>query len=224
MRKEIAVEIFELIFKIKITDSRTFDMTIYKLKFLPIMGIFVFFVCLLWGWRAYTLWRLPFDEVQIPSVSQEEKLEIPPRPGIQGILITGPVIEPLRFTIDLSKAGIRSLNWRQLQTVDPYTDVKVSCHIDDQGRLVFSQADLLMEGHTEAGMMIQRALKTWMYTPYKTGTIRFWFNLPSKGKKLVIDIIELKRKDDIPEHIPIYDGQIHLIDGIPINHLYIVKK
>jgi len=170
------------------------------------------------------MWRLPFDDVQISPFEKEEKLEIPPRPGVKGIVITGPTIEPLYFSIDLSKVGIRLLNWRQLQSIDPHADVRVNCRVNDQGRLTFSQKDVLMEGHTEAGVMIQQAMKTWSYTPYKMGEIRFWFNLPSKGRKLIIDTQGLLRKNEIPDHIPIYDGQIHLIEGIPFNEIRVGRS
>ena len=144
----------------------------------------------------------------------EEKLDIPIRPGVRGIIISGPKIEPLNFSIDLSRPGIRELDWRELFRMDPHTDVKVECSIDENGHLSFSENDILMAGHTEAGMIIKRVLKTWAYTPYKSGRIRFWFNLPSKGKKLVIDTQGLRRRDDIPPHIPIYEGRLYLISGI----------
>ena len=179
-----------------------------------LLGGIIFIGLLFLGWRQYVLWRLPYSQIIIPPIEGERELEIPPRPGIQGLIISGPVIKPLFFSVDLSKAGIRSLDWRQLQTIDPHTDVRVNCQIDEQGRLVFSRDDVLMGGHTEAGMMIQQALRTWIYTPFKTGYIQFWFNLPSKGKKLVIDMQNLKRKANIPLETPIYNGQMYLIEGI----------
>lgn len=171
------------------------------------------------GWRQYTLWRLPYSQVYIPPIEGEQELEIPPRPGIQGLVIEGPVIKPLFFSIDLSKAGVRSLDWSRLQTIDPNTDVKVNCQIDEEGRLIFSKDDVLMEGHTEAGMMIQIALKTWIFTPFKTGMIQYWFNLPSKGKKLIIDMKGLIRREEIPPYVPIYHGQMHLIEGISFQEI-----
>lgn len=180
-----------------------------------LLGITVGIVLLVLGWREYALRRLPYDDLEIPAVVEEKRLEIPPRPGVQGVVITGPRIEPLFFAIDLSMAGVRELNWRRLRLVDPHADVKLTCTVDGRGRLLFSQEDVLMEGHTEAGMMIQQALKTWVYTPYKSGMIRFWFNLPSKGKKLIIDTQGLRRKGEVPGHVPIYDGRLYLIEGIP---------
>ena len=186
--------------------------------------VLAFFGLLLIGWREFELRRLPFDEVQIPHFESDEKLEIPPRPGIQGIVITGPAIELLYFSIDLSKGGIRTLDWRRLQNIDPHADVRVNCIVDNQGQLSFTQEDVLMEGHTEAGMMIQRALKTWTYTPFKRGIIRFWFNLPSKGKKLIIDTSSLYRREDIPEYVPIFDGQVHFIEGIRSDQIFLRAK
>ncbi len=172
------------------------------------------------GWRQYTLWRLPYSEIYVPPIEGGERmLEIPPRPGIQGLVIAGPVVQPLYFSIDLSKSGVQSLDWHQLQIIDPHTDVKVNCQIDVQGRLTFSKDDVLMEGHTEAGMMIQRALKTWIFTPFKTGMIQYWFNLPSKGKKLIIDMKGLNRREEIPPYVPIYNGQMHLIEGISFQEI-----
>ena len=168
----------------------------------------------LFAWQQYQIYLLPGDEVEIPVILDSTRVEIPSRPGVQGIVISGPNIEPLYFSIDLTKGGVRSLNWRQLQTIDPHADVKVYCWIDDQGQLSFFQEGIFMGGHTGAGMMIQRAIRTWVYTPYKTGLIRFWFNLPSKGKKLIIDTSGLEKKRDIPNHVPIFDGQIHFVEGI----------
>ncbi len=179
---------------------------------------------LLVGWRKYQLWKLPFDEVQLQQIQASERLEIPTRPGIQGIVITGPAIESIYFSIDLTKAGIRSLDWRRLQAIDPHADVKVSCYVDNQGQLSFTQDGVLTEGHTEAGIMIQRALRTWLYTPYRTGIIRFWFNLPSRGKKLIIDTSGLSRRGDIPRHVPIFDGRLHFIEGIPSEQLTIIMN
>ena len=189
-------------------------MSFDKKTFIKIIGVLLFGALCLFGWRTYRMWRMPYDEVEIPPIGIREHLDIPPRPGIQGILISGPTIEPLIFSIDLSKAGVRTLEWQRLQTIDPHTDVKVSGHIDTQGRLFIADRDVLMGGHTEAGMLIRQAMRTWMFTPFKGGRIRFWFNLPSKGKKLIIDTDGLMRARNIPIHVPIFEGRIHLIEGI----------
>ena len=194
-------------------------MNFHKKTFIQILVAICLCIFLILSWRAFTLWQLPYDEVEIPPLLLEDKLVIPQRPGIRGIIITGPTIEPLFFSVDLTKSGVRGLNWRQLQSIDPHTDVKINCLINDQGEVYFAMQDVLMEGHTDAGMEIQNALKTWIYTPFRSGVIRFWFNLPSKGKKLIIDTSGLRRKWEIPNDIPIYNGQLHFIQGIPANEI-----
>jgi len=185
------------------------------------VGTIAIVILLVSVWREWAWRQLPLDTVKIPPIVKEEVLEIPPRPGVRGVIIAGPTIEPLTFAIDLNKSGGLNLNWLELRAVDPHTDVKVTCRVDQQGRLNFRQDDVLMEGHTEAGMMIQAALRTWIYTPYKSGIIRFWFNLPSKGRKLIIDTHQLSRKVDIPPHITVYDGKLHLVDRIPLQDVHI---
>ncbi len=138
---------------------------------------------------------------------------------IQDPVIADPMVQTLFFSIDSSKEGIQPLDWYQLKIIDPHTDVKVSCQIDAQGRLTFSKEDVLMEGHTEAGMIIQGALRTWIFTPFKTGTIQYWFNLPSKGKKLIINVKGLNRGEGIPQDIPISNGQMYLIEGISLQEI-----
>jgi hypothetical protein len=178
-------------------------------------GVLVIMICGLGVglYRFIELSRLPEDSVTLPAFDIDERIEIPPRPGIQGIIISGPVIKPLKFEIDPSKSGLMiPISWRDLRTIDPYTDVVVDCRIDSQGKL--SILNVWDEGHTRAGNLIKTALRTWRYTNYKRGHIRFWFNLPSRGKKLVIDTQDMFRSPGIPEHIPIYQGKIHLIEGI----------
>lgn len=187
--------------------------------FLILLGCFL---CLM-GWREIQLRRLPQDEVRLYPPDLNEMMEIPPRPGVKGLMITGPRIEPLYFSIDLAKSGIRSLDWRRLQIADPNADVKISGQVNEDGRLTFSSDDIAMEGHTEAGLMIQNAMKTWLFTPYKNGRIEFWFNLPSKGKKLIINTTELSRRTSVPAHVPIYNGRLHFIDYVPQDEIKVIS-
>ncbi|MBN1896044.1 hypothetical protein JW906_16280 [bacterium] len=164
--------------------------------------------------RAIRLWRLPYESVNIAPEDQYERIEIPPRPGIRGLVITGPRILPLYFAVDLAKAGIQPLDWDILKNRCPGADVRIRCQVDEKGNLRFNQEDVRMEGFTEAGTLIQNALRTWAYRPVKSGTIAFWFNVPSMGKKLKIDMTGMERAASIPEHVPIIDGQLHYILGL----------
>ncbi|HHS14456.1 MAG TPA: hypothetical protein ENN03_11920 [bacterium] len=183
-----------------------------------IFALFMLIMILL-GYREYRLRRLPLDDIQLPLFEHHEQVQIPPRPGIHGIVISGPVIEDLIFSIDYTKAGVRSLDWNRLIAMDPNADILIKGTIDDQGRLNFTRDDVRMEGHTEAGIMIQNVLRTWIYKPYKTGKIQFWFNLPSKGRKLIIDTSGLIQRSNIPAHIIVSNGRIYNIDGIHINDI-----
>ena len=92
-----------------------------KFPFVKIILFVIFSVIVLFLWRIYLLHRLPMDYLQISATGEREKLAIPPRPGVQGIVITGPKIQPLFFSIDLSRAGVRQLDWQQLRHIDTYT-------------------------------------------------------------------------------------------------------
>jgi hypothetical protein len=180
----------------------------------------VFFAgALLLSFRFWMLSRMPEDRVQIPDSEIEKQPEIPPRPGILGIEISGPVIKAKKFEIDFSRSGQEGLNWKQLIAVDRNAQIIVSGSVNDQGRLVFSERDVRMEGHPQAGVMIERAMRTWVYTPFKSGTLEFTFNLPSEGKKLIINASGLRRKSEIPEEIPILNGPLYSIEGIPLQEV-----
>jgi hypothetical protein len=177
-----------------------------------VVFLLVLFRLLLWS-------RLPYDSILLPISEIEKQPEIPPRPGIKGIEISGPEIKAKRFEIDLSRSGLENLNWNQLMAVDPHAQIIVYGSINSQGQLLFSSRDVHSEGHPQAGVIIARALKTWNYTPFKSGSITFTFNLPSEGKKLVIDALFLKRRNNIPVEVPILDGQLFYIDGLPIQEV-----
>ncbi|HEX9933795.1 MAG TPA: hypothetical protein VGB38_01260 [bacterium] len=158
--------------------------------------------------------KLPEDSISIPFSDVEKQPEIPPRPGIQGIEISGPEIKAKRFEIDLARSGLESLDWKQLMAVDPHAQIIVIGTVNAQGQLLFAVRDIRSEGHPQAGVIIAKALKTWVYTPFKSGSIEFTFNLPSEGKKLVIDASRLRRRSTVPAEVPILDGPLFYIEGL----------
>jgi len=159
-------------------------------------------------WRKVQIDRIPYGKVMLNASEEYETIKIPPRPGLQGITITGEVIQPLVFSV-IGKATVTALDWNRLNS---HAVVKITARIDERGRLFINE--MRSGGHTEAGLLIQDALQTWIYTPYKTGIIKFFFNLPSKGKKLIIDTSGLRRRKDIPPDKPIYDGHVYFINGV----------
>ncbi len=186
-----------------------------KTIFRILIVLFVLSIALYFGIKKILYEALPVSQKHLIYANAPTEMNIPERPGVQGILISGPKIDPLFFSIDLSKSGVMQIDWQYMISLDPGTDVKVNGVIDNKGRLHFNQEDVLMGGHTKAGNYIQKILRTWRFTPYREGHIQFWFNLPSLGKKMIIDMRELKRKSSIPEYIPIYTGKVHYIENIP---------
>ncbi|MCK5146184.1 hypothetical protein KAR48_05475 [bacterium] len=172
-----------------------------------------FILCTLIG---YNIWQatLPYEELILPNMEISEELEIPPRPGVNGIEISGPIVQPIVFSIDASKPGMRSLDWRYLKNIDVAADVTIHINVDHEGKGTIIKSDFA--GHTQAGEYIINAIKTWYYKPFMEGRIRIWFNLPSLDSRarLMIDTSQLERNASIPPHKAILFGRIHLIDKI----------
>ncbi|HDQ44361.1 MAG TPA: hypothetical protein ENN17_02520 [bacterium] len=185
------------------------------------LGALIVFCVFVGLFKSIQLARLPFDEMSLPPAEADEFLEIPQRPGVGRLVITGPKIDPLIFSIDLERTGLVPIDWRQLQLVDPNAVITINATIDERGHIHFTQADVDMAGHPEAGIFIQNAIRTWTYKPYKSGRIQFWFNLPSKGRKLVIDTQGIRRREAIPERVPIYHGRLHLIEGLAGSEIHV---
>ena len=189
-----------------------------KLDIPHILFRVLFFLALLFLgfviWRGLVWFGMPMDSDHlIPSPAEEEVESIPPpRPGVQGIMIMGAKIIPPIFQIDLTKSEI-PLNWRTLELIDPDTDVEVVGEIMNNGQLIISRIN--DKGHPSAGRLIEQALSTWIYTKYKSGPISFWFNLPSKGRRLIIDIRGLKVRNIETISEIVRNGKIHLVQELP---------
>ena len=173
-------------------------------------------------WRMCILMGLPNNDSYIPGLAATEIIEIPQRPGIQGIVITGPIIEPLFFTIDLRRSP-NILDWENLNNIEPGADVKIRAKIRE-GKMEFDRAkgDIKDTGYPTAGSIIETALKSWCYKPYKEGEIRFWFHLGSEREKLIINPSGLKPKEKFAKY-PIHDGKLHNIKGIKKTEIRIEK-
>ncbi len=186
--------------------NRTLNIKLLAIA-IPIFLAFAFGIIWMVCWIT-----IPKQSQFIPEFQTEQELVIPLRPGNQGLLITGPIIKPLQFRIEPTNAI--PIDWRKLLSMDPHTDIIVICQIDENGRLKIQ--NIYMGGHAEAGTVIRNAIRTWNYTPCKTGQIQFWFNLPSKGKKLIVDSSRLVRNKNIPDHIPVTNGLLYVINNLPI--------
>jgi len=174
-------------------------------------------------WRGVVWLRLPLDsEMMIPPPAEEEiETPPPPRPGVQGIIIMGAKIVPPVFEIDITKSR-KSLNWRSLELIDPDTDVEIVGEIMRNGELRITRIN--DKGHPSAGRLIHQTLSTWVYTKFKTGPISFWFNLPSKGRRLIIDIRGLQISEDETASGIVKNGKLHLIDDLPAGTMGFRKR
>ena len=160
-------------------------------------------------WRGHIIRGLPENDKHIPSIAASEKLEIPQRPGIQGIVITGPIIEPLLFSID-SRVSPKELDWEKLKNINPKADVLIKAKIENGKITKLKIHDI---GSKKAGELVVEAIETWCYTPYKDGEIKFWFNLATEKEKFKIDPMSLEKAKEY-EKYPIKDGKLYHIKGM----------
>jgi len=199
------------------TKSRDKDNNKAKIGFTYLL-VFLLLLFFFYAIRMILLHRLPPDNSRIPLTALEEKIPIPPRPGVQGIIITGPVIKDLIFQIDTKTSQLRKLDWRRIESIDKTADVKIRATVLRNGSLEFNPiTDVISPGHSYAGNEIAKVVETWKYTHYKHGRIYFWFNFPSKGVKLTIDTHELVRNEDLSKKYFVRNGLLFYINGLPLS-------
>ena len=156
--------------------------------------------------------RIPYDNADFGET--EEIVVLPERPGTQSLILTGPIIRPLIFTLDFRRSKLQAINWEEIRNIDPTADVRITAMLTPEGTLKFdSIRDIYSPGHTRAGQMFARAVRTWAYTPYMTGTIIFTFRVGAVGKKVTIDISRLQRKAGLDPDVPIRTGKLYLIEN-----------
>jgi len=188
------------------TTNRILKMTI---------GSILAFAIVYFAVHEILLSLLPEDNLMVPLTSIEEKIPIPPRPGVKGIIITGPVIKDLVFQIDFKSSRVKKLYWKRIERIDPTADVKIRAKVLPNGNLQFNPVnDVFSPGHSYAGSEIAKVVQTWRFTPYKHGEIRFWFNFPSRGVKLAVDVHDLRRNPDIPEKYFVKNGLLFYVEGL----------
>ena len=155
---------------------------------------------------------IPYDDADFGET--EEIVVLPERPGTQSLILTGPIIRPLIFALDFRRPKIRSINWEEIRATDPTADVRITAMLTADGILKFDPVtDVYSPGHTRAGVMIARVVRTWAYTPYMMGPIVFTFRVGAVGKKVTIDISRLKRKEGLDPDVPIKTGKLYLIEN-----------
>ncbi len=142
-------------------------------------------VVVLGVYRQVLLSQIPDAKKIIPVRMSRDDVPIPRRPGTKGIRIVGPPRQVLRFQIDFTK-NPEPLDWQFLERTDRRADVIVEGAIDAGGH--FSIAKLHDNGHPQAGHYIRQVLSTWKFKQYKKGTIRYYFNVPTRQENMKIQI------------------------------------
>ena len=186
----------------------------YKIKKAAIIvfGVIIIVILSITLYWMIAMSQLPLDDGDLGNL--EEEVVLPERPGTQSLILTGPIIKPLVFAIDMSKPNLRSLDWSALNDIDLTADVKIRGRIGADGSLLFHPIDdVHCPGHTKAAEMISGVLQTWSYRPYKEGSITIRFNVGAIGKKLTIDISNLKRKEGVDVDTPIKIGKLYFIEN-----------
>lgn len=110
-----------------------------------------------------------------------------PRPGMEGLYLT--CGEPLIYEIDSNfVTTMQALNWGSYCSI-PHAKTEFSITIDDSGKVMDIQPNRRVNIDSPAAeKMVKTALKTWRFTPYKSGTMTISFN---KSSGILIDTRDL---------------------------------
>jgi len=173
--------------------------------------------------RKILMSQIPVVERTIPQPMTKEKIPIPKRPGTQSIRIVGPPLKVLKFQIDF-KRHPKPIDWTYLEQIDKRADISVAATIDDNGKLFINR--LIDKGHPKAGQYIKEILSSWSYLQYKTGSIKFYFNVPTRDerRKLQIDMRGLEpNRRFVGYKDLVKDGMVYYIEGIGRNNITLLN-
>ncbi|MBN1560489.1 hypothetical protein JW998_09575 [candidate division KSB1 bacterium] len=172
------------------------------------------------GIYLFQYYSLHYDYIQPTPFSPPDSLEIPMRPGVQGIVISGPEIKDLLFEIDMTAAGIQPIVWEELKKMVQTAQIIVQARVSPSGDLQFNyNSDVKDLGYPDAGQYIANRISTWKYKNTKTGPIRFKFDIGAVGHQLTVDPGSLQKKSGIAEKIMVKDGTLYYIPGLKNNQV-----
>ena len=185
--------------------------------------IIVLVVSTLLIFRNILMSQIPDIQKTIPQPMAKEDLPIPKRPGTKSIRIIGPPLKVLKFQIDFKRHPL-PLDWALLENMDKRADISVQATIDVNGNLFINR--LLDKGHPKAGQYIREVLASWGYLQYKTGTIKFYFNVPTRdeSRKVQIDLRGLEKNPRFVGYRDLLeDGMVYYIEGIGLNNIKMIN-
>lgn len=175
-------------------------------------------------YRHILIQQIPAAEKSIPQQIDRQEIPVPKRPGTKSIRIVGPPIKVLKFQLDF-KHNPRPLDWQFLERTDRRADVMVEGTIDLEGNLVIQK--VRDKGHPKAGEYIKKILGTWKFVQYKTGIIRYYFNVPTRMEhmKVQIDMRGLERHARFAEATDrIETGMVYYVEGINSANVMIIDN
>lgn len=178
---------------------------------------------MLLGYRQVQIMKIPQAHIIIPNPLRDEVPPLPKRPGTQSIRIVGPPLKVLKFQLDFKRNPL-PLDWRYLEQTDKKADVTVSGFIDHDGNFIIKR--VIDKGHPRAGRYIERTLNTWKFVQYKTGPIKFYFNVPTKIEhmKVQIDVRGLQPNLEFATAgDQVKDGLLYHIEGLTKNNVMIIQ-
>jgi hypothetical protein len=178
---------------------------------------------LLLAYRQLQILRIPQLQKSIPEFIVDEEPPVPKRPGTQSVRIVGPPLKVLKFQLDFKRNPL-PLDWDYLEQTDKKADVTVSGTIDYDGNLIIER--IFDKGHPRAGRYIQKILTSWKFVQYKTGPIKYYFNVPTRIEhmKVQIDVRGLQRNLKFAgEHDQIKNGLLYYCVGLKKSNVMIIN-
>ncbi len=192
---------------------------IIKVGFSVLVGIVALFLI----YRQIQIESIPAAQKSIPHKISREEIPIPRRPGSKSIRLVGPPLKILKFQLDFTFSPM-PLDWKFLERTDKRADVMIEGRIDVDGN--FAIQKVRDRGHPKAGQYIRKVLGTWKFTQYMHGTIRYYFNIPTRMEhmKVQIDLRGMERNTKFAtSRDKVTVGLIYYIEGIDIDNIMLIN-
>jgi hypothetical protein len=186
--------------------------------------IFLIGVATLAAYRSLSIAQIPEAENIFPVAVSKDEVPVPRRPGTKSIRIVGPPLKILKFQVDFKRNPL-PLDWRFLERIDKRADVMIDGEIDENGNFTIER--MLDRGHPKAGQYIQKIMTSWKFVQYKSGKIKYYFNVPTKAErmKVQIDITDLSRNLKFVGRTDfLKDGLLYYIEGLKARNVTVIHS
>ncbi|NIR51887.1 hypothetical protein GWO43_25265 [candidate division KSB1 bacterium] len=194
-----------------------------KKLFKKLLYALAMLVLLLLLYRQVRIENMPAAQTRIPFRVEQEEIPTPKRPGTQSIRIVGPPIKVVKFQLDFRRRP-KPLDWNFLERIDRRADVSIEGFIDVDGNFLILRVN--DRGHPRAGTYIRDVLETWKFLQYKTGIIKYYFNVPTsmENMKVQIDLRGLQKNARfVGPYEEVQDGLIYYLDGLNQKNVMLIN-